>query len=71
MLARTKKTQIEVEGNLAKAAETERSIDNTRNSYRDVAARGSVLYFLMVEMSLVNPMYQTSLQRWWRIIPRD
>ena len=32
-------------------------IDEKRNAYRDIARRGSILYFAIVDMSMIDPMY--------------
>ena len=61
-LEKSKVKSAEINAAVAEAKETEVVIDETRNRYRPVAFRGSILFFCVAELAQVDPMYQYSLQ---------
>lgn len=61
VLATIKLKSKEVNEKLTEASEKKIEINDKREIFRPVAARGAVLYFCIVEMTLVNWMYNTSL----------
>jgi dynein heavy chain len=60
-LAQSKVTSNEITEKVAEAEATEKDIDATREKYRPVATRASVLFFCISDLALVDPMYQYSL----------
>jgi len=57
-----KHKSINTKQDLDDAEKVESQIEKTRNMHREVAVRGSILYFCIVDMSFINEMYQNSLQ---------
>ncbi|KAG8443036.1 hypothetical protein GDO86_011741 [Hymenochirus boettgeri] len=58
----TKVTAAEIERKVVEAKENEIKINEAREHYRPAAARASLLYFIMSDLSKINPIYQFSLK---------
>ncbi|XP_045383116.1 dynein axonemal heavy chain 9 isoform X2 [Lemur catta] len=58
----TKQTAAEIEKKVQEAKVTEAKINEAREHYRPAAARASLLYFIMNDLSKIHPMYQFSLK---------
>ncbi|XP_031370853.1 dynein heavy chain 2, axonemal [Apis dorsata] len=60
-LQSSKATSISIEESLVVSEETEKQIDLAREEYRPCAHRASILFFVLNEMSHIDPMYEFSL----------
>jgi len=67
VLDQSKQTSLAIGERKIQAEATMKRIDQTRESYRPVAIRGSVLYFVIADLSLINSMYQYSLEFFTRL----
>ncbi|KAJ1555212.1 Dynein heavy chain 6, axonemal, partial [Nowakowskiella sp. JEL0078] len=61
-LNQSKITSAAIKERVAQAEQTEKDINIAREKYRPVAIRGSVLYFVVADLSEIDPMYQFSLK---------
>lgn len=66
-LHNAKETSTQVGERLIEAEKTEKEIAEKREVYRSVATRGSVLYFVVLELPGIDSMYQYSLEFFKRI----
>ncbi len=66
-LQSSKKFAAEINQRLADSKVTEEMINNSRESYRSVAFRASILFFCINDLSLIDHMYQYSLQ-WFTLL---
>jgi len=57
----SKKIAAEINQRVQDSKVTEVEIDKTREEYRPVAQRSSILFFCILELSTIDPMYQYSL----------
>ncbi len=62
ILAESKKTSEQIGIRMKESEITEKEIDSTRESFRPVAYRASLLFFCIFDLALIDPMYQYSLQ---------
>ncbi|MEW5314022.1 MAG: hypothetical protein WDW38_005550 [Sanguina aurantia] len=60
-LNHSKLTSSVISNRVQEAEVTERSINEAREHYRPAATRGSILYSVVADLSLISPMYQFSL----------
>lgn len=61
LLDESKKTSEEIQVRQAESQVTEKEIDVTREGFRPVAYRASLLFFCIVDLNTIDPMYQYSL----------
>ncbi|XP_043549538.1 dynein axonemal heavy chain 11 isoform X1 [Chiloscyllium plagiosum] len=61
-LETTKHTAAEIEMKVLETKVNEIKINEAREHYRPAAVRASLLYFLMSDLSMINPMYRFSLK---------
>jgi dynein heavy chain, axonemal len=69
-LDQSKQTSIAINERVAEAEKTAEMINENRENYRPVARRGSVLYFVIADLALIDPMYQYSLEFFARLFNR-
>jgi dynein heavy chain, axonemal len=60
-LEESKNRSTEISRVLASSADIEAKVNEARDIYRPVATRGAVLYFVISDLGLLDPMYQYSL----------
>lgn len=60
-LQTSKATSISIQESLTVAEQTEKEIDLAREGYQPCAKRASILFFVLNDMSVIDPMYQFSL----------
>ncbi|OQR86425.1 dynein heavy chain [Achlya hypogyna] len=66
-LAHSKVTSSAIKTRMSEAEVTSKEINSTREGYRCVAVRGSIIYFVIANLALVDPMYQYSLQYYQKL----
>lgn len=60
-LKTSKATSISIQESLVVTEQTEKEIDLAREGYRPCSKRASILFLVLNDMSVIDPMYQFSL----------
>ncbi|OQR87505.1 dynein heavy chain 6, axonemal [Thraustotheca clavata] len=66
-LASSNATSKIIKERVQESEATELEINRTREEYRSVATRGSILYFVVAQLAMIDPMYQYSLPFFQRL----
>jgi len=61
ILESSKITPGEINERMDQSKIVEAEINDTRNLYKNVSIRGSILYFVIADLAGIDPMYQNSL----------
>lgn len=69
-LADSKTTSSIIKERVEESEKTEVEIDLARKKYTPVATRGSIIYFVIADLSGIDPMYQYSLQYYQTLFDR-
>jgi dynein heavy chain len=67
VLASSKTTSTVINERVAESEKTEIEINYLRNQYRPMAIRGAIVYFVIADFTVVDPMYQYSLEYYCRL----
>ena len=67
VLASSKTTSTVINERVAESEKTEIEINYLRNEYRSMAIRGAIIYFVIADFTVVDPMYQYSLEYYCRL----
>jgi len=57
VLEESKKTSDEINIRMKDSEITEKEIDKTREVYRPVAYRAAILFFTIIDLAIIDPMY--------------
>ena len=66
-LEETKSKATEIAQKLVLANQTSAEVEGSRDAYRPVAKCGACLFFVLTELSTVNPMYEYSLNAYLEV----
>lgn len=66
-LKSSKTLSNEIGQRMVRAEEIKKEVESAFQQYQSVAARGTILYFVIADLSLIDPMYQYSLTYFTRL----